>query len=251
MNFSQLLLEFLKKHGAVTLPAFGTFYLNATNASLDEDRKNILPPGTEIGFQPAQNENTGEFAAFYASKKNIDLIAAEGEINKQINYWNTALEKNQELKIENLGAFYLEDSKLIFTGLRLENLSPAFFGLEEINISDIKKGLRNGSKPYSFIRTLFWLIPLILLISGLTYVGLEKPEIIFGEKSVLVEAPKIAPVILKKDSLTLDSLTISPKDSLVKDTIKPIVAPLKAAKKWTTKKYKKTQWKKSKKRQNP
>ncbi|WP_226063394.1 HU domain-containing protein [Kaistella polysaccharea] len=251
MNFSHLLLEFLKKKGSVSVAGFGTFYLHTINATFDEDGKNILPPGNEIAFDSSKSENHDEFLCFLADQKNIGKEEAEKEIAKQVTYWNSALEKNHKVEVENLGSFYLEDSKLIFSGNRLENLSPAFFGLEEINISEIKKGSRTRRKPYTFVRILAWLLPLGLLASGLTYVGLARPEIVFGKKSILTEPPQKDALIVNKDRLKSDSInTVFESDSIIKDSIIPVLPPVKTAKKWTSKSYKKNKWKKSKKRQN-
>ncbi|SFI85715.1 hypothetical protein SAMN05421638_1221 [Kaistella treverensis] len=252
MNFSQLLLEFLKKNGSVSLTGFGTFFLQTSNAALDEEEKNLLPPGTEIAFNASKSENPEKFIRFLAAEKNISESAAEEEISKQVVYWNSALEKNETLKIENIGTFYLEDSKLHFSGNRLENLSPAFFGLEEINISKIKKGFRSGKKPYAFVRTIAWLLPLILIVSGLTYMGIEKPDMIFGKKSDLTNPPKKDVLTVKKNKPKVDSVApVLVQDSTLADSTKTIVAPVKPAKKWTSKSNKNSKWKKSKKRQNP
>ena len=45
MNFTALILEFLKQNGSATFPGFGTFFLKKSNAVLDQDGKSILPPG--------------------------------------------------------------------------------------------------------------------------------------------------------------------------------------------------------------
>jgi nucleoid DNA-binding protein len=252
MNFSQLLLEFLKKNGSVSLAGFGTFFLQTITAALDEEGKHLLPPGTEIAFDPSKNEDAEKFVRFLAAEKNTSESAAEEEISKQVVYWNSALEKNETLKIENVGTFYLADSKLLFSGNRLENLSPAFFGLEEINISKIKKGFRSGKKPYAFVRTAAWILPLILLISGLTYMGIEKPEMIFGKKSDLTTPPKKDVLTVKKNTPKVDSLApILVPDSTLADSTKAIVSPVKPAKKWSSNSSKKSKWKKSKKRHNP
>jgi nucleoid DNA-binding protein len=251
MNFSQLLLEFLKKNGSVSLAGFGTFFLQTITAALDEEGKHLLPPGTEIAFDPSKNEDAEKFVRFLAAEKNTSESAAEEEVSRQVVYWNSALEKNETLKIENIGTFYLADSKLLFSGNRLENLSPAFFGLEEINISKIKKGFRGGKKPYALVRTAAWLLPLILLISGLTYMGIEKPEMIFGKKSDLTTPPKKDVLTVKKNTPKVDSLApILVQDSTLADSAKTIVPPVKPVKKWTSK-NKNTKWKKSKKRHNP
>ena len=83
MNFSFLILEFLKQQGNVPVPGFGTFYLKNTNALVDEDGKSILPPGKEVAFKISDSSSDSAFAKFIAQRKNIPLIDAEIEMKKQ------------------------------------------------------------------------------------------------------------------------------------------------------------------------
>lgn len=162
MNFPLFLLEFLKKHNRVSLVGFGTFYLQTINAVLDKEGKNILPPGAEVAFKPDISGNGNDFVKYFSDGKSIGLIDAEIEIKKQINYWNATLHKDKKIIIEHLGTFFLEDSKMIFLGNRTENLSPDFYGLEEINISQLKNSSPRNGNSYGFAKSLFWITPLLI-----------------------------------------------------------------------------------------
>ena len=254
MNFTALLLEFLKNKGDASIVNFGTFYLNAINAQLDQEGKNILPPGNQIAFKPETNGNEAEFVQFIAEKKNLSLTAADLEIKKQVNYWNATLLKDKNVPVENLGYFVLEDSKMYFHGNRTEILSPDFYGLEQINISEIKNQPRKGGSSFQLSKSLYWLLPLVLILSALTYLGVRKPEAIFGKKSFeTIQPVKESPVIIK-DTLKIDSLAAASAvaDSLKADSLTKSIVPVAAApKKWTSKKsYQKSKWKKPRKRQN-
>ena len=253
MNYVLFLLEFLKKQGTISLPGFGTFYLHTINAVLDKNGENILPPGTEVAFKADVTGKADDFAEFLAKRKKIPIIDAEIEIIKQINGWNAALHKNQQVPIENLGTLSLEDGKIIFSGNRTENLSPAFYGLEEINIAEIKTSPTKNSNTYQFSKSFFWIIPLLVGVLGLTYVGITQPEMIFGQKSFQNETPKKEVIPVKIDSLKTDSLNTVKLviDSLKNDSLQKAIVPLKPpAKKWSAKNYSKNKWKKSKKRPN-
>ena len=139
MNFSSVILDSLQKNGPTSVSGFGTFYLKNTNAVVDQDTKNILPPGKEIAFNADFKGNAIRLANFISKEKNIPLIDAEIEVRKLVNFWNGTLDKEKKLIVENLGTFSLDDSKIHFSGSRTENLSPDFYGLEQINISEIKK----------------------------------------------------------------------------------------------------------------
>ena len=254
MNFSSILLEFLKNHGSASIPGFGTFYLNTINASLDQEGKNILPPGTEIAFKTSQSGNSDEFLKFISAKKGVPAIDAELEIKKQVNYWNATLFKEKKVRVENIGLFYLEDSKMHFSAERTENLSPDFYGLEEINISEIKNHKTGSGRSFQFSKSFYWIVPLLLIISALTFFGVTQPEMIFGKKSFAPKTPEKAIPVIKKDSAKIDSLQSASAlaDSLKADSIKNTAASAAAApKKWTSKKnYSKSKWKKPRKHQN-
>lgn len=254
MNFSVLILEFLNKHGHVNIPGFGVFYLKTTNASLDNENAHILPPGKEVAFRTETSEKDESLADYILQQNKISRIEAEIELKKLTNFWNSTLEKDGKIAIENIGTFYLDDSKLHFTGERTVNLSPDFYGLEEINLSQIKNAqptasADDGAKPYRFSKTIFWLVPVLLAIGVITYLGLSQPEIIFGKKSFgngfgkPIEK-KIENSSAKTDSAEVKQLAI---DSLKTDSTATTIAP---AKKWSSKKKSTSKWKKSRKPQN-
>lgn len=253
MNFSLPLLEYLKKQTSVSLSGFGTFYLHTINAVLDQEGKNILPPGAEVAFKPETSGDENKFVQFLSKQKNISLIEAEIEIKKQINYWNATLYKDKKVQIEHLGTFFLEDSKMIFTGNRTENLSPAFYGLEEINISEIKNSSSQKGNSYQMSKSFFWITTLVIGVLGLTYLGITQPEMIFGKRSYKHETPKKENIPVKTDTLKRDSLhAVQLKmDSITNDSLQKSIAPIKTpVKKWSSKNYSKSKWKKQRKRPN-
>lgn len=256
MNFSSLLLEFLNKHGSVSIAGFGTFTLKNINAAMDKESGSILPPGKEVAFRTdfEGNENNN-FAEFIAGQRNVPLIDAEIEIKKQVNFWNSTLEKEEKVSVENIGDFYLDDSKIHFTGNRTENLSPDFYGLEEINLSEIKHSKISGDseKAYRFSKTAYWIIPLLAGIAAITYFGVTQPETIFGKKSFANGFEKKPVQKIKKDSVKTDSAAaVHPiLDSVKADSIKAAATALTTpVKKWSSKNHSNSQWKKAKKRQN-
>ena len=162
MNFSPLLLSYLKKQETATIPGFGIFYLKNINAVLDQEGKSILPPTTEINFKTENSVDEDDFVQFISTKEKISFIEAQIELKKLTNYWNSTLYKDHEIFIENLGVFYLEESKIHFKGNRIENLSTDFYGLEEIQLDEIKAG--KNSRPYQFNKSAVWLLFLIIPI---------------------------------------------------------------------------------------
>ncbi|WP_027375981.1 hypothetical protein [Kaistella palustris] len=256
MNFSQFLFEFLKKEGHATLPGFGVFSLKTAHAFLDKDGKNILPPGLEIAFDNNAEVENQTFVNFLAKEKGMPFNDAQAEIKKQVDFWNLTLEKEGTLTVENFGTFSIDDSKVHFKQTRTGPVSPDFYGLEEINISEIKKPAaikdRNKPRAYRFSKSLVWVLPLLAAIAALAYFGLTQPEMLFGKrsfaediKSTPVSQPAVQP--LKKDTLQNQNPVL---DSTGTDSLTTAAAAV-SAKKWSSKKYPKSKWQNQKKRRNP
>lgn len=241
MNFSLHLLEFLKKQGKASVSNFGTFFLKNTSATLDEGGKNILPPGKEIAFSNQTLENEKDFIQHLSDQEKITLLEAEIEIRKQVTFWNTKLEKDGSVKIENFGTFFLNDSILQFKGDKAETISADFYGLEEINLLEIKKSSNNRSseKNYRFSKAIYWLIPLLVALGVLSYFAVTQPEKIFGAASFLKSPKAKAKTDSIKSPVKKDSIAVlNPlSDSLKIDSAKKVnPTPTTPNKKWSSKK---------------
>lgn len=241
MNFSLHLLEFLKKQGKASVPNFGTFFLKNTSATLDEGGKNILPPGKEIAFSNQSTENGKDFIEYLSAQEKITLLEAEIEIRKQVTFWNTKLEKDGVVKIENFGTFSLNDSNLQFTGDKTDTVSEDFYGLEEINLLEIKKSSKNssGEKNYRFSKVIYWAIPLLVGLGVLAYFAVMQPEQLFGAASFLKKSEVKPKTEIVKPPVKMDSITIANplSDSFKIDSAKK-ANPVQTTptKKWSSKK---------------
>ena len=225
MNFNALLLEFLKTNGSLSLLGFGTFHLKNSTAFLDSNGQNILPPGREIAFQTDENNLSDDFLKFLAEKKGISISAAETEIKKHVTFWNSTLEKDGKLILENIGDFTLAESEVLFTGNRLEKISPDFYGLEEINLSEIKNR-KSANKSFQFKPSIWWIAPLIVGVLAITYFGITQPEKIFGKKSFSDLQEKKPEIKIEKPIVVKDSATLNKNlDSLKMDSIQKTVLP--------------------------
>lgn len=221
MNLPSLILDSLRQNGATSVSGFGTFFLKNANAKMDQDAKNILPPGSEIAFTTDFIGKNIDLASYVSAEKKIPQIDAEIEVRKLINYWNGTLHKEKTLSVDHLGTFFLNDEKIQFSGLRTEHLSPDFYGLEQINISEIKNPKTKSKKKsekssYQFHNSGWWILPLLIGIGVITYFGISQPEFIFGKKSfdkIPAQKPKKK---LVKDPVKVDSAKIK-TDSLSSD----------------------------------
>lgn len=220
MNFNALLLEFLKTNRPLSLLGFGTFYLKNSTAFLDSNEQNILPPGREIAFHTDEINQTDDFLKFLSTKKDLSIAASEVEIKNHVTFWNSTLEKEGKLVVENIGDFTLAESELLFTGNRLGKSSPDFYGLEEINLSEIKNR-KIVNKTYQFKPSIWWFVPLIVGVLAITYFGITQPENIFGKRSFKNLDPKKTPVQSKKPQIIKNSLNLK-SDSLKMDSLQKV-----------------------------
>ncbi|WP_304343175.1 hypothetical protein [Chryseobacterium koreense] len=230
MKLSSLILDSLRQNGATSISGFGTFYLKNANAKVDQDAAHILPPGSEIAFSTDFEWESTDFPSYVSAEKKIPQIDAEIEVRKMINYWNGTLYKEKTLTVEHLGTFFLNDEKINFSGLRTAHLSPDFYGLEQINISEIKnpksKSKKNPEKSaYQFNSSGWWVLTLLIGIGAITYFGITQPEFIFGKKSFEKIPDQKPQKKLAKTPVKVDSPKIN-TDSIHADLhANPVTAP--------------------------
>jgi nucleoid DNA-binding protein len=161
MNISAYILEYLKQFGSVVVPGFGVFSLENSKAIINSDNGSILPPASQIAFTPDYEIQSEELAAFIAAQKQMSLGASKSDLKIQTDFWKKKLQADQVLEIQNLGKLSLHDDQISFSGNRLENDHPDFYGLEEIRISDIKNSEKKEKsvepkKDYTFNKSILW-----------------------------------------------------------------------------------------------
>lgn len=253
MNTTGLILEFLKKHGSVAVPGFGVFYLKNSGAKIDAESNSILPPVKEIAFNIDYETKTGNFLDFVADEEKISATEAQFQLIKATNYWKKSLIENNEVQLGELGVLHQTETGTHFKGKTVLNADPDFYGLEEINISKLKKSVpsENNAQDYRFSKSILWIFLLIIPVLGILFLAFTKRELLFGKKSFeptpvqtstrRIETDSVAIKKAAADSLKIDSLK---QDSIQKATVLPV-------KKWSnTSKYKKNTWRKPKKRAN-
>jgi len=235
MNISAYILEYLKQFGSVVVPGFGVFSLENSEAIVNSENGSILPPASQIAFSPDYEIQSEELAAFIAAQKQMPLGASKSDLKIQTDFWKKKLQADQVLEIQNLGKLSIHDDQITFSGKRLENDRPDFYGLEEIRISDIKNSEKKEKpaevrKDYTFNKSILWTFLFVVPVLGIAYLGYSQQELIFGKKSfdsvsVQTKTKRIEKIVpVKADSVTLKASDTLKKDSLRKDSIiKPAV----------------------------
>lgn len=253
MNISHYILESLKKNGKASVPEFGVFTLKNIPAKLDAASGNIAPPATEVFLDVDYENGSDEFVKFIQVLENITADRAAEDLSKTVSYWKKTLEGSGEFEIENIGKLYNSENGIVFHGKKIDATDPSFYGLEEINIDNLKKVSTNcppEAGEYRFTRSVLWLFLLIIPVAGLLFLAFTNKEMLFGKKSFENISVKNATHRITRDSTSIlkkkaDSTAL---DSLKADSIKTLnAAPVK---KWSAQKYRSSKWRKPKKQAN-
>ena len=226
MNISAYILEYLKKHGSVTVAGFGVFYLENSKAKLDPENGSILPPSSQIAFKVDYLAESDDLISYIASQKGIAFEAAKNELQIQTDFWKKKLQADHTLEIQNIGRIDQGDNGLAFFGKRLTSDHPNFYGLEEIRFSDISDGEKlieasTKEKDYKFSKSILWIFLVAIPVAGLIYLGIAQKELLFGNKSFdSLSAQTKTKRIEKTVPVQMDSAQIKIADSLKRAVFK-------------------------------
>lgn len=226
MNIPFHILNFLKTNNKVIVDGFGVFYLKNTGAIIREEGK-ILPPAKEIAFEVDHEIRNKDLIRYISEEENKPEIDVEIELKKNTTHWKNLLDNTTEVQLDHIGKFWNENDVLHFRGNRVEELSPDFYGLEEINLSEIKSVEQPNEElieeeeegSYKFNNSILWIFLIVVPVAGLLYFGITNQELIFGKKSMkdapiktstkrIPEAPKDSLGMKKADSLKIDSAAV-------------------------------------------
>lgn len=206
------IIQFLKQQNSVVIARFGRFFLQNTQAILDENTKSILPPAKEVSVEINYLiEDDKKLAKYIAQQAHISQEMAETEIKKLADYWKVQLEHNQEINIGSLGRFIQTETEIQFFGQRIEIETPDYYGLETINLTALSDADYSPSD-YQFNKTILWIFLLVVPVLGFLAVVFTQKERLFGKKSfedysvkISTEKPKNLPAEKPKDTIKVDS----------------------------------------------
>lgn len=224
MNLGQYLFSYLQEKGRVELPYFGVFSLQKKSAILNEEDATILPPTYEVFFERNENIINSDFSKYIAEKSEENLFIVQSKLKDQIQSWKQELAENKKFSVEELGEFYEENGSLKLASKNNFLHSSNFFGLEEINLKEIKEKKATAEKKdseddYVFSKSILWAFLFIIPVGGILFLALTYQDKIFGKKSfdmsVKTSTHRIEKKsVIKKDSAKKDSIKSLKKDSL-------------------------------------
>ena len=237
MKISADILVFLKLYKKASVPNFGWFSVVKTGAIFDSTTQTLLPPSQQIDFEKKPIQSDEGLIQFIAKRNHTTAQIAEEELNRQVGIWNDALAQNKSLTLDELGFFSLENQTIHFQGARILAENSDFFGLDEINLENIKKtssyrGLKvKKSSSSSFNSVVLWTFLVVIPIAGLVFLAIIQQDLLFGKKSfgnvsIQNSTHRIEKPIAKDSTLIIisaDSLTIkTPSIDSLNQTKSPI-----------------------------
>ncbi len=138
MQFSKAITSLLFNHDCVTIPDFGSFIVNDSNAKYVDSENKFYPPGRYVSFNPLIKSNDGLLANYISSKKNISYDDALRKIKSKVLKWKKTL-NHEVLYIQGIGEFIVNDSEnIVFTADKNSNFSKQTYGLRPINVQPLE-----------------------------------------------------------------------------------------------------------------
>ena len=120
----------------VEVPDFGIFRLEKEHAVVDAESSKILPPSEHIYFEDNTAVFDSSLAHYIAEKTGENLFIIQSEIRDTVREWIRLLMLQKKLNLKYLGELSLKEIDIIREETKIPQ-SMEFFGLEEVNLSEI------------------------------------------------------------------------------------------------------------------
>lgn len=130
--------ELLYRYECVVLPGFGAFITQRQPARIQPDSNKFFPPQKTLSFNQQLTKNDGLLANHLVEVEKISYKNAVEKINLFVQDLKVILQKEQPVKLENIGSFTLsEEGKLQFEPAAEMNYLKEAFGLGSFNSAEI------------------------------------------------------------------------------------------------------------------
>ncbi len=146
-SLEDILIELLRKHECVVVPAFGGFIAKQKSAFVDFESGLIHPPFREIGFNIQLQSNDGLLVNQFAAEYQLDYSASLDTVAQQVTTWNEVLRQGKQVNIPKDGNFKKDlEGNIQFEQDRSFNLLMSAYGLELVGFIPTKPLVSEGEK---------------------------------------------------------------------------------------------------------
>jgi len=129
---SNYIRDLLYRYESVVIPDFGRINTETISARIDENNHTFYPPSKKLSFDSESKENDALLANYIAEVDNISEEASLNFLKFEVNEWMEKL-KNQDLALENIGSFSMNESgTIVFEPDAKSNFLTDSFGMTEI-----------------------------------------------------------------------------------------------------------------------
>lgn len=212
MNFEHHIYQYLLKHHKAEVPDLGVFELTKESAKIDAANSIITPPKEVVKFQYQPSTFDNLLAKYIAEETNSNLFIVQMNLKNEVAKWFQKLQTENNLTLENLGQFQLDDQSRI---IKITDDTDDIFGLEAINLQTLKKTFPKKnivSDNYAFNKNVIWTFLGIVILGSIALFVFGDQQLIFGKssqiptkKTVKKAEPKVL-TVPKQDSTKIDSI---------------------------------------------
>ncbi len=139
MTLAKYISDLLYRYECVIVPNFGGFVTNEISAKVNHFTHTFYAPSKQITFNSHLQNNDGLLANYIASIENLSYAEAIESLENEVAVWKLLL-KNEELDLENIGSFNLnQEGKFIFDPSNSINYLTTSFGLNSYVSPAVKR----------------------------------------------------------------------------------------------------------------
>lgn len=180
MQITEHITSLLYRYECVVIPDFGAFLTERQPAEIDETTHAFYPPKKTISFNRQLKKNDGLLTNYIAKVEAISYEQSSTEIRRFVNNLLRALDANQRVSLDKIGAFYTQGDKILFqpllrTNYLLESFGTASFTTpsiertttqpKELTLNTALASTTEGAIPLKKHRTVYWKYAAVGLIA--------------------------------------------------------------------------------------
>ncbi|HLO43978.1 MAG TPA: SPOR domain-containing protein [Leadbetterella sp.] len=198
LNIQQEIQSIIEERDFIVLPSIGAFLTEYTKPYFDKKGQIVLPEKKIVFNQLIDRDVENKLLHSIARNNNISVDSVQSEYYSFLVKFRAEIVLNQRFKWEQLGTFHKnEKQELVFfpeKKIAKPESQIAFEENETLYFSDIKEDIASETaetsypqKKKSYLKSLLYAIPLVLITTTLAYTIFIKPSKNRSEKKNLVE----------------------------------------------------------------
>ncbi len=140
MKIAQHISQLLYRYQCVMVPGFGAFLTETQSAQMQQGTHTFFPPKKLLSFNAQIKSNDGLLANYIARHEKISYEEAVVMIQHEVAIWQSMLDTNQAVTLNNIGFLSLnDDHNIVFSPNAQKNYLAESFGLSAVNVEAIER----------------------------------------------------------------------------------------------------------------